>query len=111
MNKKIILIVVVLIILFGVSMFFNLYDFNNDQTIVEEKNIKEVIVTSFVDDVIFFDVPIGWNTFINGDPEHITDIDNDNFFDNRNSVYSVSSPDRPITHTDMNAEQIDFFIT
>lgn len=80
-----------------------------DSQEITEQELKEVIITSDTDSVVFFNVPEDWNAFYYGDSQLVTDLNN---IGGRLSIISsVSVADRPVTHSDINWSQVDFYLT
>lgn len=109
--KKVLLISGVLtLVLVGLVIYLNLHFINQPSASCSVcTNMKKVTIHGLINGVIDLNVPIGWNTYTNGDsqPLDIKDI----VLDVRTAVTSVASEDRPVTVTDLNWQQLDFYLT
>lgn len=116
MNKKY-LITVIVIIFFGAGVVTGLVISRDSEdidmvssTLMGDDSIylKDIQIPNYTQQITL-QVPFSYNVFYNGDPESIMDVLSLPGF---NAVsMSISSGDRPVTHSDLNGQQLDFYIT
>ncbi len=85
---------------------------DNSNTQDDDQNVqqtKQVRIPNIYSRVITFEIPSDWNVAYNGDPVFVTDLND--LGDRQSIVTSVSPREYPVTYTDLNWEQINFYLT
>lgn len=83
---------------------------NNTNSEVSLKEVELPIASAIgTAPLVTFKVPDRWNVFYNGDASFVTDPNQVYAYDS--ITLAVSSPDRPVSLSDVNWQQIDFRVT
>ncbi|MFA5051997.1 MAG: hypothetical protein WC544_02970 [Patescibacteria group bacterium] len=103
------LVIVFVLILFGIAIGYTLLPHHTSLVSDFSPEVKPVVLASFIDDVIFFDVPISWNVYENGDVTLVNSLSE--IGGPQKAAMSVSVGAYPITYSDMNWNQVDIYLT
>jgi hypothetical protein len=110
-NKKILIFSLIIAFCVIVMLIISKNTGNNCFTNCENVSPldKTITVNGYTGGQITFKMPQNWNSYFNGDPELLPNMQP--IFDRRNIIESVSSSDRSVTLSDINWQQLDFYIT
>ncbi len=105
--KKTILFSLLILVVLIVGVVIGLYVDNNADVL--EKATKEIILPTYTTQSVVMTVPSSYNVYYDGNPEVITNSSQPLTFSGVSM--SISSADRPVTLSDMNWQQLDFYLT
>lgn len=111
-KKTLLLILIIFSVLLAMTVTWLLnFSFSKSKSCpsVQTSLYKEVTINTIFNSEIEFSIPSNWNAFYNGDPVYITNLES--YSSQQSTIVSVSTPDRPVTMTDINWTQVDFLIT